>query len=213
MFGGLRINHDRKIENAGIKGRKIVHERAVFKEMHRGRIAAILLYRHQGCMGNIKKQQGSKAMSAIVALDLGTTTGWAITQGGIITSGHKCFLTKPPQHPGKRYELFYSWLREELDGKDVEAIYYEKVMNHTAVAAAHVYGAMEGLMLKFACHRRIPAFGKGVGEIKKFWTGKGNAKKKDMIEVAHKHGFTGVFDDNQGDALALLHYAIHIIKG
>jgi Holliday junction resolvasome RuvABC endonuclease subunit len=152
-------------------------------------------------------------MSAIIAFDLGTTTGWAIYQGGIITSGHKSFITKPPQHPGKRYELFYSWLRDELDGKGIEAIYYEEVMNHTGAHAAHLYGALQALLLKFACHRRIPVFGKGVGEIKKFWTGKGNAKKKDMIEEAHKKGFTGIFDDNEADALALLHLAISLRKG
>ena len=48
----------------------------------------------------------------------------------------------------------------------------------------------------------------GVGTVKKHWTGRGNAKKHEMIEVARTKGFHPV-DDNHADALAILSYARH----
>ena len=47
----------------------------------------------------------------------------------------------------------------------------------------------------------------GVGTIKKFITGKGNAGKKQVIKAIKARGFDPQ-DDNQADALAILHWAI-----
>ena len=42
-----------------------------------------------------------------------------------------------------------------------------------------------------------------VGEIKRYWTGKGNAKKEAMIAEAVRRGYEPA-DDNEADALAIL---------
>ena len=46
-----------------------------------------------------------------------------------------------------------------------------------------------------------------VGTIKRHVTGKGNADKQAVIEAVRKLGFAPA-DDNEADALALLHWAI-----
>jgi hypothetical protein len=53
----------------------------------------------------------------------------------------------------------------------------------------------------------IPYTGVPVGTIKKFWTGKGSCRKSAMISEAQARGFNPQ-DDNDADALAILHYAI-----
>lgn len=55
-------------------------------------------------------------------------------------------------------------------------------------------------------HRGVPE-GIPVGTIKKHATGKGNASKDEMIEAMKARGHSPA-DDNEADALALLHYAL-----
>ena len=49
--------------------------------------------------------------------------------------------------------------------------------------------------------------GVGVGTVKKAWTGKGNAKKAEMIAAARQRGIK-VVDDNEADAVAILSLAL-----
>ena len=56
-------------------------------------------------------------------------------------------------------------------------------------------------------HHNIPYQGVPVGTIKKHATGKGNAGKDGMIASVRKRGHSPV-DDNEADALALLHWAV-----
>jgi Holliday junction resolvasome RuvABC endonuclease subunit len=55
--------------------------------------------------------------------------------------------------------------------------------------------------------RGIPYQGVPVGSIKKHATGKGNASKEMMIAAAKARGFRPA-DDNEADALAILHWVI-----
>jgi Holliday junction resolvasome RuvABC endonuclease subunit len=56
-------------------------------------------------------------------------------------------------------------------------------------------------------HHKIPYQGVPVGTIKKHATGKGNAGKEDMIKAMQALGHP-VTDDNEADALALLHWSL-----
>jgi hypothetical protein len=47
----------------------------------------------------------------------------------------------------------------------------------------------------------------GLGQIKKFWTGRGNVTKEDMAAEARARGFDPV-DGNEATALALLHWRV-----
>ena len=56
-------------------------------------------------------------------------------------------------------------------------------------------------------HHQIAYQGVPVGTIKKHATGKGNAGKEAVIAAMRAKGYP-VNDDNEADALALLHWAI-----
>ena len=114
---------------------------------------------------------------AILALDLGTTTGWALrAPDGLITSGTVSFRPSRYDGGGMRYLRFTNWLTEldQLSGP-IAAIWYEEVRRHAGTDAAHVYGGLMATLTAWAELRGVPYQGVPVGTIKKHATGKGNA--------------------------------------
>ncbi len=145
----------------------------------------------------------------ILALDLGTTTGWALRSfDGLITSGTASFKPGRYDGGGMRYLRFTNWLTEldRLSGP-IEAIYFEEVRRHAGTDAAHVYGGLMATLTAWAELRGVPYAGVPVGTIKRHATGHGNANKQAMIDAAHKRGFSPT-DDNEADAIAILLWAI-----
>ena len=145
----------------------------------------------------------------LLALDLGTRTGWAVREpGGAILTGCADFKPRRFEGGGMRYLRFSRWL-DELAGKSgaFNAIWFEEVRRHAGTDAAHVYGGLMATLTAWAEHRGIPYQGVPVGTIKRHATGKGNANKAAMIQAAEAKGFTPE-DDNEADAIALLFWAI-----
>lgn len=143
---------------------------------------------------------------SILSLDLGTTTGWAMRRAdGLIVSGTTSFRPGRYEGGGMRYLRFTRWL-DELASDPIGALYFEEVRRHAATDAAHVYGGLMATLTAWAELRGIPYQGVPVGTIKKHATGKGNAPKEAMIAAAKARGFSPA-DDNEADALALLHWA------
>ena len=148
---------------------------------------------------------GSKGDGSLLALDLGTRTGWAVrTPEGRITSGTESFRPGRFEGAGMRYLRFRRWL-ENLKATvgPIEAIYFEEVRRHAGVDAAHAYGGFLGQLTAWCEHQRIPYQGVPVGTIKKHATGRGNAGKRDVIAAVKARGFHPA-DDNEADAIALL---------
>ncbi|PPU90998.1 crossover junction endodeoxyribonuclease RuvC [Xanthomonas albilineans] len=147
--------------------------------------------------------------TTILALDLGTRTGWALQHSdGTITSGTEPFTPQRFEGGGMRFLRFKRWLNEVLStANPIHTVYFEEVRRHAGVDAAHAYGGFMGHLTAWCEHHQIPYQGVPVGTIKKHATGKGNASKDDMIASARRRGHTPI-DDNQADALALLHWAI-----
>lgn len=147
--------------------------------------------------------------TTILALDLGTHTGWALLhRDGSIVSGTEHFKSQRFEGGGMRFLRFKRWLNELLHVSDcIQAVYFEEVRRHAGIDAAHVYGGFMGHLTAWCEHHNIPYLGVPVGTIKKHATGKGNAGKDDMIAAAARRGFTPA-NDNEADALALLHWAI-----
>lgn len=146
---------------------------------------------------------------SILALDLGNSFGFAIKQGATINSGWEKLSNNAKNH-GKKFYLFSCWLREQ-DGLDIEKVYYEDVKNHAGVYASHAFGGYLAILQMWAYRREIECIGVGVGAIKKSFTGKGKATKEMMISEANKRGFE-TDNDNESDAIALLHYALELDK-
>jgi len=155
----------------------------------------------------------------ILALDLGTTTGWALrSANGPVAHGFVSFKSQRFEGGGMRYLRFGRWLADMLalcvsqtgsqtNLTGIGAIYFEEVRRHLGVDAAHVYGGLLATLTAWCEHHQIPYQGVPVGTIKRHATGKGNAGKAEVIAAMKALGHP-VTDDNEADALALLHWAL-----
>jgi hypothetical protein len=152
-------------------------------------------------------------MRSILSLDLGTTTGWALrSRDGSICSGSHSFKPQRFEGGGMRYLRFNRWLLliaglPSESGCLIDLIVFEEVRRHVATDAAHAYGGFLSHLQAFGENNKIPYEGVPVGTIKKHATGKGNAGKPLMIAAMQGLGYNPA-DDNEADALALLHYSI-----
>ena len=149
----------------------------------------------------------------ILALDLGTTTGWAIHADGAINSGTVGFKPGRFEGGGMRFLRFRGWLAElSSTAGSIGAVYFEEVRRHAGVDAAHVYGGFLATLTAWAEHGGIPYSGVPVGTINRHATGKGNADKEAMIAAARARGFSPA-DDNEADAIAILFWALETKGG
>jgi len=142
----------------------------------------------------------------ILALDLGTKTGWAIKSQNQITSGTIEFKPSRFEGGGMRYLRFQKWLEEINQLTDgIDLVYFEEVRRHLGVDASHAYGGFLAYLTGWCEDKnpKIPYLGIPVKAIKKHITGNGNSKKEAVIEAVKKLGFNPK-DDNEADALALL---------
>ncbi len=157
---------------------------------------------------------GASGSAAILALDLGTTTGWALRNlRGRILSGTVDFKPHRFEGGGMRYLRFERWLDETLRlAGDVEAVYFEEVRRHIGVDAAHAYGGFLAGLTAWCEEYAIAYQGVAVGTIKRFVAGKGNADKAAVIAAVRERGFTPA-DDNEADAIAILLWAIETRGG
>ena len=149
-----------------------------------------------------------------LALDLGTTTGWAVrTARCRILHGTAEFRSSRFEGGGMRYLRFGKWFDQTLEiTGGIDAVYYEAVRRHLGTDASHVYGGLLATLTAWCEARGIPYQGVAVGTIKRFATGKGNADKAAMIAAARERGFEPV-DDNEADALAILFWALETNGG
>jgi Holliday junction resolvasome RuvABC endonuclease subunit len=141
-----------------------------------------------------------------LALDLGTTTGFAWSSArGAMVSGTWDFRPKKYEGAGMRYLRFHQALDALHARATIEVVWFEAVRRHIGTDAAHVYGGLMG-HLESWCEKqnpKVPYEGIPVGTIKKSWTGKGNASKDEMMAECVRRGFEPD-DDNEADAIAIL---------
>jgi crossover junction endodeoxyribonuclease RuvC len=150
-----------------------------------------------------------KGDGAILALDLGTKTGWALRSAdGHVTSGTVEFRNDRWQGGGMRFLRFKNWLTEikQVAG-DLDAVFIEEVRRHAGVDASHAYGGFLAHVTAWCEHHGIPYEAVPVGTIKRHVTGRGNATKQAVIDAVRALGHDPV-DDNEADALAILHWAL-----
>lgn len=149
-------------------------------------------------------------MSNILALDLGTRTGWAISFGPHLTSGVVEFRPDRFEGGGFRFLKFKWWLERMKETQAFNLVMFEEVRNHAGITAAHTYGGYLAHLTAWCEAEKIPYQGIPVATIKKHATGKGNAKKDAMITAMRARGHPNLEDDNEADALAILYYAMEV---
>lgn len=145
----------------------------------------------------------------ILALDLGSAMGWALrVADGTIVSGTEVFRQDRWSGGGLRYLRFRHWLGEVATmAGGIGLVVYEEVRRHAGTDAAHVYGGFLATLTAWCEDRSVAYEAVPVGTWKRFATGKGNAGKDAVIAAMKAKGHQPA-DDNEADALALLHWAL-----
>lgn len=97
------------------------------------------------------------------------------------------------------------WLKQKLEetwlATGFTVLGYEKHYRHQGTDAAHLDGANVAAIQEWCLSHDIPYTAVGVGELKKSFTGRGNATKANMIAEAISRGHM-VDTDNEADAVA-----------
>ena len=149
----------------------------------------------------------------ILALDLGTKTGWALWDGRRIESGVQTFALERGESPGMRFIRFNRWLDGLLKQNGgalcaVELIAYEKP-HHRGGAATEIACGFSTRVHEFCASHRIEFASVHSSTLKKFATGRGNAQKADMIQGAlARWADQKLESDDQADALWVLQWAM-----
>jgi len=147
----------------------------------------------------------------VLALDMATKTGWALWRDGVLSSGVEDLSRRRNEHPQMRL-LRLKALVERLLGTlrpdQPLIVYYEEPIQHQRNKSGFGLGCnFEGVLLtalpETAIYTRVHP-----SALKKHATGKGNAGKGAMVQAARDRWGVEPADDNEGDALCLLAYAL-----
>ncbi|MBM3560400.1 MAG: hypothetical protein FJX53_11100, partial [Alphaproteobacteria bacterium] len=126
----------------------------------------------------------------ILALDLATTTGYALrTADGAIVSGTASFRPSRYDGGGIRYLRFRAWLEKLVDDAGgIDVAYHEEIRRHLSTDSAHVHGGLLATLTAWCEQRGIAYQGVPVGTIKRHIAGKGNASKDEVIAAVKARG-------------------------
>lgn len=140
-----------------------------------------------------------------LSIDIGSTLGWALGKNGVILSSGEVSLNAKEAHPGRRWLKFQEWLHQH---KDVHEIYCEDVQGMRSTDAAKVFGALSAFIQLHCLVQGIRLRMLKPQTVKMEFTGRGNANKFQMCDVAMDLGWRAGkretdFNHNEADAIAL----------
>lgn len=163
----------------------------------------------------------------LLALDLGTSCGWALFGTSGVCRGER--LASGTWHldrdsPLERFGTFHSRLRSLVKSHKIEAIVHESVHRHAGTDAAHVFGGWLAILIMVADRARARVIGvrtQGIhaaaavatdrrrasrdasqAERRKLAAARRKNNKSAVIEAARTRGWL-VADDNEADACFL----------
>jgi len=156
-------------------------------------------------------------MRPTLALDLGTTTGWAVWNDGVVCSGAWLLATprelRQQRKTGgeRRGDLRFHRLREHIAdaiaAHGIEQLVFEDVLFLSSQAQSQLWASLRATVWCFA--GQMPVDCVHTGTLKKFATGCGNAQKEAMVAalgVLPAPWNRPVVDDNEADALWILRW-------
>jgi len=149
----------------------------------------------------------------ILALDIATNTGWAVSLDGVSmsNSGHQNFSVKKDESTGMRLFRFNNWLKEQYSKYNFKIIVIENTVQQRGFggkrAGAHVQAEMQGIVKLFCEENKIDYKGFYPTSIKAHAVG-GRAKKEEMIRAAQKKWKRVFESDDEADACWLLDYVL-----
>lgn len=143
-------------------------------------------------------------MTSVLALDLGTNTGWAFSPTpGSVLIGSWNLKGGRFEGGGMRFVRFRKRLDELAESGGIDMVVFEEVRRHAGTDAAHVYGGLMATLTAWCEEREIPYEAIPIGTWKKFLTGKGNASKEIVKAAVEVLGYT-VANFDEADAVGVL---------
>lgn len=150
-------------------------------------------------------------MSHILAIDPATKTGVADTYG--LRLLWNLDMLAAHTHQGHRHLALARALRDQLKAKSYGHVAIEEA-SYGATGQMRVmsfHNSLMGVILLVCAEHGVPVLLAKPTELKKYATGKGNAKKEDMIRAAKMAG-ERVSDDNIADAYWVMRWAANKVK-
>jgi len=148
----------------------------------------------------------------ILALDLGTTTGYACGSwdGADLSrdSGTITFVPKRGDSPGMKLIMFNGWVKRKIYDENPDLVVYE-MPHHRGGYATALLNQFVGFVVLWCIEKGVNYHAVHSGTLKKWACGHGRASKEDMVAEAGKL-FSGlkILDDDHADALLLYAYAM-----
>jgi Holliday junction resolvasome RuvABC endonuclease subunit len=170
----------------------------------------------------------------LIALDLGSSTGWARSLDGEISAGTwelasaKSLKTAKVLRMNRRLDIrvmtFVDRLKEIHAAKAIDYIFWEDVLFAKSLAQAQLWSSFRGAIWTFAHLNGIHTDCLDTGKLKKWATGSGSADKPAMARALIvknsrysaqkglvKDSKAGtLLDDNAIDAIHLLSWALQL---
>ena len=144
----------------------------------------------------------------ILAIDPGTKTGWAFSDGetSLLESGTNVLKLRAGEAKTMRYIRFSKWLDDMFLLMNPDLVIFEKTHMRGYEATKFMMNLIG--RIETACNERsVPYTDVHTGTLKKFATGHGKGSKAEMMRlVAEKHNFI-VDSDDEADAIHMLDYA------
>lgn len=149
----------------------------------------------------------------VLALDIATTTGFAVLGSGLVESGTVSFRRvtgrkrTADEHEGTSYIRFQRWVREAIQDYKPTVIAFEEPMgNFKNAAARNLIVGFRGILMSTAAYYDRKPVGYSQTKVKQFATGKGNADKEAMMAAARRlYPAIPFTDHNEADAIHVLH--------
>lgn len=150
-------------------------------------------------------------MSHILAIDPATKTGVADTYGLRLLWNLDSLAAHT--HQGHRHLALARVLREQLKAKPYNSVAIEEASYGAAgqMRTMSFHNSLMGVILLVCAEQAVPVLMAKPTELKKFATGKGNAKKEDMVRAAKTAG-ERIIDDNIADAYWVMQWARNKLK-
>ena len=158
--------------------------------------------------------KASPSILSILALDLGSTTGWALRNDRCrILHGTAEFRPTRFEGGGMRYLRFERWLDEtrKIAG-GIDAVYFEEVRRHVGTDAAHVYGGFLATLTAWCEEQSIPTRACRSAPSSVTPAARAMPTSRRVIAAIRERGFEPA-DDNEADAIAILLWAIETRGG
>jgi len=149
----------------------------------------------------------------ILALDIATSTGYAVMRNGALSSGQKSFRNNPGNAVNQLFCKWEEWINARMYQDQIDFCGYEYIdFRIKSPEWAQIYLGMKAIMMSAAHKRGIKTKGYTVIDVKRAATGKAKAEKSEMMAAAKAQWpDMEIWGEDQADALWVMFLAVNDI--